>query len=325
MSQVVNQTAAASQTGPGQTSQQASLLFLYAETALHAGTGASLGTVDLPIQRERTTEFPKIQSSSVKGVLRAETESKPDGKNTANLLYGPNNQEYAGALALGDARILLFPVRSLTGLFVWITCPTALARLLRDLKLSSVTPDWQLEIEFEKLASSQALVACADNDPKAPVGPIVPQHNQIALEEFLFTPIASENVRKLTNWLASNALPNEPEYKWWRDKLSVKKHLVVLTDEDFRDFVTGATEVVARIAIDQETKTAADTGLWYQEFLPGESLLYSVALAQAARQRGQGEVKAAQVLQKFKDTGINRIQIGGEETIGKGFCRLRYS
>jgi len=34
------------------------LLYLYAETPVHAGSGTSLGIVDLPIQRERTTGYP---------------------------------------------------------------------------------------------------------------------------------------------------------------------------------------------------------------------------------------------------------------------------
>ena len=35
-----------------------SMLFVYTETSLHAGSGASLGAVDLPIQRERMSALP---------------------------------------------------------------------------------------------------------------------------------------------------------------------------------------------------------------------------------------------------------------------------
>ena len=45
-------------------------VFLYCLTSLHAGSGSSLGVVDLPIQRERHTSFPKIESSSLKGAFR---------------------------------------------------------------------------------------------------------------------------------------------------------------------------------------------------------------------------------------------------------------
>ena len=48
------------------------MLFIYVETPLHAGTGRGLGAVDQPIQRERTTGYPIVQASSIKGRLRAE-------------------------------------------------------------------------------------------------------------------------------------------------------------------------------------------------------------------------------------------------------------
>jgi len=34
--------------------------FIICETPLHAGSGSDLGIVDMPIQRERHTDFPKI-------------------------------------------------------------------------------------------------------------------------------------------------------------------------------------------------------------------------------------------------------------------------
>ncbi len=35
-------------------------LYLYTETPLHAGAGSGLSSIDLPIQRERTTQYPMI-------------------------------------------------------------------------------------------------------------------------------------------------------------------------------------------------------------------------------------------------------------------------
>ena len=42
------------------------ILTLYAETSLHPGTGQTTGVVDLPIQRERHTGFPKIEATGFK-------------------------------------------------------------------------------------------------------------------------------------------------------------------------------------------------------------------------------------------------------------------
>lgn len=41
-------------------------LYLYVETPLHAGVGSGLSSIDLPIQRERTTQYPMIQGSGIR-------------------------------------------------------------------------------------------------------------------------------------------------------------------------------------------------------------------------------------------------------------------
>lgn len=46
------------------------LLFLYAESPVHAGADSSVGVVDLPIQREASTGLPVIWGQSLKGALR---------------------------------------------------------------------------------------------------------------------------------------------------------------------------------------------------------------------------------------------------------------
>ena len=48
-----------------------SIAVMYAVTPCHAGSGSALGVVDLPIQRERHTNWPMIQASGVKGAFRA--------------------------------------------------------------------------------------------------------------------------------------------------------------------------------------------------------------------------------------------------------------
>lgn len=119
------------------------LMTVLAATSVHAGTGAQLGAVDLPIQRERHTEWPTLYGTGLKGVLRDEVrrlkEPWPDPKIAA--VFGPDTEKgergseqdrYAGALAISDARLLLFPVRTVGYAFAWITCPLAVARFARD-------------------------------------------------------------------------------------------------------------------------------------------------------------------------------------------------
>src|SRR5579883_685514 len=107
-------------------------LYLYVETPLHAGVGSGLSSIDLPIQRERITHYPMIQGSGIKGKLRSVAEDLvergigPLTREKIGIIFGLDKAEtpdqmHAGALIAGDARILLFPVRSLTGVFAYIT------------------------------------------------------------------------------------------------------------------------------------------------------------------------------------------------------------
>src|SRR5947199_8197574 len=102
---------------------ETTVLYLYVETPLHAGVGSGLSSIDLPIQRERTTQYPMIQGSGIKGKLRATAEfenfadleilfgsSKKEDRNvkthTGNgAKSNEENKEHTGALIIGDARI----------------------------------------------------------------------------------------------------------------------------------------------------------------------------------------------------------------------------
>src|SRR5215472_13191158 len=104
-----------------------STLYLYTESPLHAGVGSGLSSIDLPIQRERTTQYPMIQSTGIKGKIRAAFEGSrkhltEEERAMVDVVFGPpstsgGGSEHAGALIAGDARLLLFPVRSLNGVF----------------------------------------------------------------------------------------------------------------------------------------------------------------------------------------------------------------
>jgi len=121
--------------------QIAKPLFLQCETALHAGSGSELGIVDLPIQRERHTGFPKIEGSSLKGALREHFTDVPDiDKNLLITTFGTDTKEQgdnakAGAIGITDARLLLFPVKSVKGVFAYITCPRVLNKFCTDLAI----------------------------------------------------------------------------------------------------------------------------------------------------------------------------------------------
>ena len=116
--------------------------FLHALSPLHVGTGQSVEAIDLPIARMRSTGIPFVPGSSVKGVIRWERKEQLL-QDEWTAVFGPDKQnaeEHAGAVVFGDARLLALPVRSLKGVFAWVTSPLLLVLAKRDLDGVSGVP-----------------------------------------------------------------------------------------------------------------------------------------------------------------------------------------
>lgn len=286
------------------------LFFIHCLTGCHPGSGTALGVVDLPVQRERHTRWPVIPGSSLKGVLRSACRSAP-ATDAADLsdVFGPetrNASDHAGALALTDARILAFPVRSLKGVFAWTTCPAVLERMKRDARIAGVR-------DFPEIPAVESnRVLCE------PGSPLVIGRGRLVLEEFEFT--RSGDPSALADWIAERAF--HPDDAATADRF--RTHLAILSDDDFGHFVRHATEVSARVGLDYERKTVRDRALFYEEFLPPETLFYSLVLASASRRASSGK-SADDVLGWLRRTAPRDLQIGGDETVGKGICSTRFA
>lgn len=310
------------------------LLFLYTETPLHVGSGSSLGTVDLPIQRERHTSLPMLQSSGIKGKLRSAFDTSDNFSNEAErkkfkelitAIFGPESGidgKHAGALSPGDGRILLFPVRSLKGVFAWITCPLVINRFVRDLQLSGQQPEWS--IHFHQATDSNALVP--DNCQLF-------IDDAIVLEEFTFTATVDLEVTRLADWLAEHALPSNSEYQYWKSKL--RTNLAIVSDDAFKDFCQFSTDVVARTKLDRNKKTVESGALWIEENLPSDTLLYTPLFAcdprmetKPKKRNSSDDLDASEILsiiQQRLTSSHSRLQLGGNETVGRGLVATRIS
>ena len=131
-------------------------VFLYSVSPVHMGAGTATGLIDNPIQRERHTNHPSFAGSGIKGAVRHSFQSLVDEKSLIERLFGPESRSgnlHAGAVSFGDAQLVVFPVRSLKGGYVYATCPQALARAERLLSLVGVDLDWDIpQIEEEQCA-----------------------------------------------------------------------------------------------------------------------------------------------------------------------------
>ncbi|MFZ5996176.1 MAG: type III-B CRISPR module RAMP protein Cmr4 [Nitrospirota bacterium] len=300
--------------------KNAKVMFLYTESSLHCGSGTSLGVIDLPIQREKYTDYPVCQASGVKGVVREWFENK-HGDNDQRIKYtfGPDfnrgdSDAHAGAATFTDARLLLFPVRSLNRVFAFTTSRFALSRLKRDLTMAGVNVDWAIPAELgDKIVG--------DKDCK-----IKDNNNKVVLEEYTFDFQSDDNVEAIAEWIADNAIPKGAEYNFWRNK--VKTDLLILPENAFRDFVKLSTEVQARIRIKNETKTVDKGALFYEEALPSDSLLYSVVMAHdpacGEKARPEGLKTSDDVVTFLSGIDAQRLQFGGDATIGKGIVNVNF-
>lgn len=338
--------------------QIAKPLFLICETPLHAGSGSDLGIVDLPIQRERHTDFPKIEGSSLKGALREAVEQevlKPFRKDASkksevrkeltdlNRVFGHDSgalrgfskeemeslfdtkkdgktvkgkTDFAGAIGFTDARLLLFPVKSLKGVFAWVTCKKVLSRFLGDVKKCQDNFDIT---GLSLIEDDKTYTFNADTSTKI-------KNDKIVLEEYTFgiendlnsviKIIEGENESTLPDWLAKHLFNDDGSYGCEK----VKKDIIVLPNDDFKDFVNLSTEVITRTKISNETGTVEPGALFTEEYLPSESVLYALVLAHGEF-RADSKLDADGVLNFFAENLNEVVQIGGSATIGKGLVR----
>jgi len=294
---------------------KSAMLYFYVETPLHAGSGRAVGVVDLPIQRERSTNYPLVQASGVKGRLRAEAKGMLGlNDKECEAVFGPekigaDSDAYAGAVSFGDARLLLFPVRSVQGVFAWATSANVLARYVRDLAAAGVGAGF----EPSKLQAPERGALVSNNS--------VLGSPTVVLEEFSYEAKKDGEVDKLADYLSKHALPQTPEYKYWRDSLA--SHLLVLPENDFRDFVSYATEVVTRVRLTTETKTVARGALWTEESLPSDTLLYApLYIGKGGTKKTGNEMSSGDVQKALGKLNAQRVRLGGDETTGRGTVAL---
>jgi CRISPR-associated protein Cmr4 len=296
------------------------VMYIYAETPIHPGSGTMISeAVDLPIQREKHTDFPIIQAPSLKGVLRnsacfieiddkckkCDKKSKVDECEILNQIFG--NPEGIGGVSITDARILAFPVRTLKGVFGWITCPLVLDRYKRDLNLAGIKIDWSTQ----KLTNVEEAKVCKNSN--------LMEKEYIYIEDLqLKCSKDDEDVNKIAQEIVK-ALPDGDTYKEIKEKL--KKDLVIVSDEVFADFVSLTTEVITRIRISSKTGTVEreSGGLWSEEYLPTDTLMYSLILIPSRL----NSFKLEEIQSRIMRCDEKILQIGGDETIGKGFVRIK--
>jgi CRISPR-associated protein Cmr4 len=261
------------------------LILLHALTPLHVGTGQAVGNVDLPIAREKATGFPIVPASALKGVLR----DNFNNQSWATQAFG--DADRAGAWVFTDLRILCLPVRSFFGVFAYTTCPLILQRLQRHAQVFGIKGFENLSVEVQG-----ADIALASNSALG-------KGNKVYLEDLDLTAKQSPEADAVANAIAEKLLPNS-ERRYFTERFAV------VSNDVFTFLSETATEVVARVRLEDNTKTVASGGLWYEEAVPAEAIFYGIVGATSA------ELSLASL--RLNES----LQIGGDATIGRGLCKV---
>ena len=281
---------------------QAKLLFLHALSPLHAGTGQGVDAIDLPIARERATALPFVPGSTLKGVARDNL--KGENADLIKRVFGPdtaNASEHASSVQFADARLVLFPVRSLYGVFAWVTSPYLLHRLVRDITDAAVT-DAPANIPLVA-ATNQGYVVNEDSQ--------IVQNGNIYLEDLDITATPKAEATQWASWLAQRIFADDNA---WQGEL--QKRFCILHDDTLNFLLQTATEITARIRLEADKKTVVDGALWYEESLPTESVLSGLVIANEVR------AKPSDVFDLIGKLNSKTIQVGGKATIGRGLVRM---
>jgi CRISPR-associated protein Cmr4 len=247
--------------------------------------------------------MPYLPGTSIKGALRDKARHELAEKDVTKV-FGPdtaNASEHAGSVVFGDANLFLLPVRSIAGTFAWVTSPYLLSRYLRDLREAG--KPLELDPKAFSMPDSARVRVCKDS-----IVVLKSQAPRVFFEDLDFAPDETAELSKLASSLDSLKLAN------------LQGRLCVVHDDVMSYLAQHAMDVVTRVSLDEETKTAKKGQLWTEESLPTESVLVSVLAAMPSPKAG---ITATDAIDKLKKLFESSVQFGGKATVGRGRCEVK--
>ncbi|MEN9673719.1 MAG: hypothetical protein RL553_1984 [Planctomycetota bacterium] len=289
------------------------LFWIETLSSTHVGTGRGLGYIDLPLHREKVTNWPMIPGSTIKGVLADSFQAGTNGRKgnsdkikafgVADDVETGNSQ--AGGLLFSDARLLCLPVRSFSGTFAWCTSLLALQQFLRDSGCN---------LELPKTISKDGAHVCTSCSLGTPLG--ANNKTKVILEEYDLSLMPDPKVEEIANWIATKLFESNKE---WQDIF--KQRFAIVPEDLFNHFCLTGTEVVTRVRIDEETGVAADGQLWTEESLPVGTILTSSIECD----KKIGDEKEQNRLLDLYANKETSVQMGGKASVGRGRVRCVFT
>ncbi|WP_218079709.1 type III-B CRISPR module RAMP protein Cmr4 [Anthocerotibacter panamensis] len=265
------------------------LCYLYLLSPLHTGGTTQEGNL-LGIAREVHTDLPYVPSSTLRGRLRASTHKEQVktlwGNDIDDVIKGGDSNLTQGALWVGDGAILWFPIPSLSHGVVWISSPFLLKRWSRITGQTLAIP---------------------------PVGSFSHHNNNQAL--YLKDAIIQPN--QLHAWREwQNFRTAHPE------ATTIEK-VLILSDQDCSILIQSSLWRQVKVKLSDKKnvdKKNVKNGFRYEEAIPPETLMYFPWGTTAATKNGATPSATTQFQKLITDHSA--IQIGGQESLGRGFCSV---
>lgn len=332
-------------------------------THLHAGIGRGGELVDLPIQRDEFG-YPCVYSSSLKGALKtallsaySSLKDRNKAKEAVKLLLGSEPEEgetFESSIAILDAYLLAIPVRSLKGVYSYVTSPhllklfaerCSLLQAFRSPKESGSPTGLceSLKKDINELASLKGMnAACVNSCDAIKINELgekalLAEEFQVSIEEK-----GLEGLRSIVS------------------KLKLEKPLLVVSDDISRDIIERSLIRPRRIRLERGIKKVTEGALWTEEYLPRKSILHTMFLYKrpTSKERNASLENYVKNLKDFGLVGANfqvdtslgltdqqtaivsevaknvkevirnylkgYIILGGHETIGKGIVGIEF-
>ncbi len=308
------------------------LLILFCETPTHFGAGRGVAPADLIIQRSRRTGLPIGQAPSIRGMFRSALKLAGE-KQLASKLFGAEPEEVggrSGILTFLDAKLLLFPVNSIRGMWCWATSPSTLKEFdhtLAALGLSGCDQFKELHGLLTRLPEVENAKAFVPVENEVVVDDkVILLAGEVELEALEFKEqgkCSEEPTRDLIGELASKLgelLPDGPPYDYIRRKLA--KRFVLIGDNTFEFLTRRGAELRTRVSLDYEKKIVKEGGLWTEEYLPEMSVMYSGVILRSRKAEPQVELG---YLKRFLEFIIDkkRFFAAGKESVGGGLVYVK--
>ncbi|MEM0010391.1 MAG: type III-B CRISPR module RAMP protein Cmr4 [Nitrososphaerales archaeon] len=290
------------------------IVLIKAITNLHPGVGRTGEIVDLPVQKDNLG-FPIIYSSSLKGALKSILWHQPGVcKDIVKALMGPepdDEEKFTSAVAILDALIIAFPVRSLEGVYAFATSPMLLKRFSEYLKIVGKTKTYEYIEKLLNLSIDKSV--CEISEKAKNLLRIEALNNRLIINEEIDVEYRTDHSKEI----------EELEITFGIEQ----GRLILLNDDDALRALERSLVRVTRVAVNREKKTVEEGALWTEEYIPWGTLYATVFLYSKA--------KKSEILQKAEDVKKklhellnkmgNYLIIGGNETIGRGIVKLEFN